>query len=162
MWANPFFGSVKLITDSKGGLKMARFQPISETEMDLFFKDKGFSHVLLEGTTEKVYAKLVAPNTSLRIYSSIESGTSRQCGEDAIRVVLATRNPSGIKIVGSSRRVNRTKNWRDNLQKRLDSWLEMLGPPCPKCGAAMVERSGAYGEFWGCSNYPECKGLIKI
>lgn len=26
-------------------------------------------------------------------------------------------------------------------------------PICPKCGAAMVERSGPYGRFWGCSNY---------
>ncbi len=140
---------------------MASFQPISETEMDLFLRDKGFQHVQLEGTLEKVYAKLVAPNTSLRIYSSIVQGTSRQCGDDAIRVVLASRQKQGIKLVGSSRRVNRTKNWRDNLQKRLDGWADMLGPNCPKCGGGMVERSGAYGDFWGCCNFPECKGLCK-
>ena len=134
---------------------MASFQPISETEMDLFLRDKGFQHVQLEGTLEKVYAKLVAPNTSLRIYSSIVQGTSRQCGDDAIRVVLASRQKQGIKLVGSSRRVNRTKNWRDNLQKRLDGWADMLG------GGGMVERSGAYGDFWGCCNFPECKGLCK-
>lgn len=26
-------------------------------------------------------------------------------------------------------------------------------PICPKCGGSMVERSGPYGRFWGCSNY---------
>ena len=28
---------------------------------------------------------------------------------------------------------------------------------CPKCGSAMVGRSGKYGQFWGCSNYPACR-----
>ena len=28
---------------------------------------------------------------------------------------------------------------------------------CPKCGSKLVEKSGRYGHFWGCSNYPECK-----
>jgi ssDNA-binding Zn-finger/Zn-ribbon topoisomerase 1 len=28
---------------------------------------------------------------------------------------------------------------------------------CPKCGNIMKKRSGIYGEFWGCSGYPECR-----
>ena len=28
---------------------------------------------------------------------------------------------------------------------------------CPKCGSPLVIRKGKYGEFVGCSNYPECK-----
>lgn len=28
---------------------------------------------------------------------------------------------------------------------------------CPRCGAALKERKGQYGTFWGCSNYPNCK-----
>ncbi len=28
---------------------------------------------------------------------------------------------------------------------------------CPKCDGALVERSGKYGAFWGCSNYPKCR-----
>ena len=27
---------------------------------------------------------------------------------------------------------------------------------CPNCGSELVKRNGAYGEFWGCSNYPDC------
>ena len=42
-----------------------------------------------------------------------------------------------------------------------------LTPACPKCGSAMVPRiakSGANegGKFWGCSNYPKCKGIINV
>ncbi len=33
-----------------------------------------------------------------------------------------------------------------------------VGPVCPQCGAPMVERTGRYGRFWGCSRYPACAG----
>jgi len=28
---------------------------------------------------------------------------------------------------------------------------------CPKCGGDLIEKSGKYGKFLGCSNYPKCK-----
>jgi len=28
---------------------------------------------------------------------------------------------------------------------------------CPRCGGTLVRRSGKYGSFYGCSNYPSCK-----
>lgn len=31
-------------------------------------------------------------------------------------------------------------------------------PECPECGGGMVSRSSAWGKFWGCKAYPECKG----
>ncbi|WP_417775258.1 topoisomerase DNA-binding C4 zinc finger domain-containing protein [Stutzerimonas xanthomarina] len=44
---------------------------------------------------------------------------------------------------------------------------EVQTPYCPKCGSLMVLRiakSGPYSgkEFWGCSKYPNCKGLLNI
>jgi hypothetical protein len=38
-------------------------------------------------------------------------------------------------------------------------------PTCPKCGAGMVARKGQSGalagkEFWGCSTFPRCHGLL--
>jgi len=33
---------------------------------------------------------------------------------------------------------------------------------CEKCGAAMVVKSGRYGKFLACSNYPECKNTKKM
>lgn len=37
-------------------------------------------------------------------------------------------------------------------------------PACPACGASMVKRTAkrgtnAGGQFWGCSNYPDCRGV---
>ena len=40
-------------------------------------------------------------------------------------------------------------------------------PGCPVCGKAMVLRTAQNGknagkQFWGCSAYPDCKGLVKM
>jgi hypothetical protein len=35
------------------------------------------------------------------------------------------------------------------------------GVQCPQCGSPMVQRNGRYGEFWGCTKYPQCKGTRK-
>lgn len=42
------------------------------------------------------------------------------------------------------------KNIRDNI-------IDKDPNKCPKCGGLLVERSGKYGTFIGCSNYPKCK-----
>lgn len=33
---------------------------------------------------------------------------------------------------------------------------------CPRCGGHLVERVGRYGNFMGCSNYPECTYTHKL
>jgi len=33
---------------------------------------------------------------------------------------------------------------------------------CLKCGSEMILRSGPYSKFYGCSNYPECKNILKL
>jgi four helix bundle suffix protein len=40
-------------------------------------------------------------------------------------------------------------------------------PACPKCGKPMVLRTARTGknagqQFWGCSAYPDCKGVVKL
>jgi DNA topoisomerase-1 len=35
-------------------------------------------------------------------------------------------------------------------------------PSCPECGKPMQIRRSRFGTFWGCTGYPECKGIQKI
>ena len=40
-------------------------------------------------------------------------------------------------------------------------------PPCPQCGKPMVLRTAKSGrhagrQFWGCSAYPDCKGVVEL
>lgn len=32
---------------------------------------------------------------------------------------------------------------------------------CPKCGGKLIKRKSSYGQFIGCSNYPNCKFILK-
>ncbi|EOF6042473.1 topoisomerase DNA-binding C4 zinc finger domain-containing protein, partial [Salmonella enterica] len=33
------------------------------------------------------------------------------------------------------------------------------GPPCPVCGGRTAQRQGKNGVFFGCVNYPACRGI---
>lgn len=48
------------------------------------------------------------------------------------------------------------------MSARLEARTEPDAPSCPECGAAMRKRTSSRGPFWGCSTYPQCKGLRKI
>jgi hypothetical protein len=43
----------------------------------------------------------------------------------------------------------------EQTQKELNEGL------CPRCGGKLVERTGKYGLFYGCENYPKCKFILK-
>jgi len=45
--------------------------------------------------------------------------------------------------------------------------IQESSPRCPKCGSEMVLRTAKRGDnqggkFWGCSKYPECRGIINF
>ncbi|MHB8513060.1 MAG: type I DNA topoisomerase [Actinomycetota bacterium] len=39
---------------------------------------------------------------------------------------------------------------------------ELTDTPCPICGKPMLKRSGRYGQFLGCQDYPSCKGTMNL
>jgi restriction system protein len=54
-------------------------------------------------------------------------------------------------------------------EDQLVSGLETISsiPLCPKCDSSMVRRTAHNGsnigrDFWGCSKYPSCKGIVPI
>jgi hypothetical protein len=141
---------------------MAKSIHISRTDMANFLSRQGFMEVKIPGTREMVMGRIVAPGMCLRVYTSVEGEQTRDNGEDAIRCVLVTKVADNTRIVGSDRRVHRVEGWKANLQNRLDNWRDQLGPTCPKCGAPTTRRRSRRGFFWGCSNYPNCRGLVPI
>ena len=64
--------------------------------------------------------------------------------------------------------VNRT-GWKAHLQharsvrQRVSERNQKVGSGiCPNCGGRLIRRSGTYGLFYGCSNYPRCKYTLDI
>lgn len=55
----------------------------------------------------------------------------------------------------------------ERLETRREKAIKGEAPACPNCGIPMLKRMQKKGqgqgrEFWGCSNYPQCKGIRPI
>jgi hypothetical protein len=148
---------------------MAHYKNVTAAEMDAFLTPLGFKVVNLkkcdpnDRTTEIVYSKRVDRNNfqlSLRVYTGIVAGESREVGADAMRATLFLRtwNPqkNGWELVclNGSKRVHRVENWQKNLKDRLDKWDEQF-KTCPTCGLPlMLKKARSTGKkFLGCTGF---------
>ncbi len=143
---------------------MSKYINISIEEMEQFLIPQGFRKIEIPGTVELVYGKRVDTKDlqlSLRVYTGINpDGQSRKVGADAIRVDLFGMVENKPAYLGGSKRVHRVAGWRENLQNRLNNWLDFLPKEkCPECGYPMVLRTAkATGnKFLGCVRYPLCR-----
>ena len=51
----------------------------------------------------------------------------------------------------------------DNIhKKKMKEKIAINEGICPKCGGTLILKSGKYGDFYGCGNYPECRYTKKI
>jgi len=98
----------------------------------------------------------------------------------AVNEALTTQFPSVVDLgftaalelkldsieAGESPWVPVVSGWYEPFSKVLEDAQESMprvkikaeptGSACPKCGADLVMRSGRFGDFVGCSRYPEC------
>ena len=49
-----------------------------------------------------------------------------------------------------------------SIGRDINNMSEQVIPVCPQCGGEMAERKGAYGQFYGCKGYPQCKGTLQV
>ncbi|MGJ7610676.1 MULTISPECIES: restriction endonuclease [unclassified Variovorax] len=102
--------------------------------------------------------------------------TSGSFSEDA----KAFADGRNVKLVDGHRLFGLIRQARQSLSSRVDA-ADRLHPPvspsapgvaaseavCPACGSGMVKRiakkgANAGGQFWGCSQYPSCRGVRSI
>lgn len=101
----------------------------------------------------------------LRIFSTIDqkNDRARSKGSDAIRLVIW--NNHLVKPMGGRKKTLRIETYCKNLLEKIEDIFashEDYVVECDNCGAWMVIRDGQYGEFYGCSNYPDCKNTKEI
>jgi restriction system protein len=95
-------------------------------------------------------------------------------GERAVQQVLAGRvhyQCDGAQVVTNSELMPRARKLASECEVRvverpeLTRLLQLAGmvespvlldpPPCNRCGVRLVPRSGPFGPFWGCRNFPQ-------
>lgn len=105
---------------------MRTYYSISLEEMDIFLRHRGFTPLQLPNIKEAVYGHIIDRNVCVRVYTGIVNGSSRERGEDAIRVVTVKKLYDG-KIVPISSKVSkvyRLENWQDTLRTRIDNVID--------------------------------------
>jgi hypothetical protein len=122
--------------------------------------DNNLKRLETPNTKEIVFGEpYLGGRIQLRVYSTLRKHDNepRKSGDDAIRVVLYDKTRR--KIVDGAKRTHRTKNWRQNLKKRVKK-MRNRGRQMSrcKCGGIMIPR----GNFLGCSNYPDCQNTQKL
>jgi DNA topoisomerase-1 len=66
---------------------------------------------------------------------------------------------------GDAEQVKTLRDFYENFEPLLNKAYDgmekiapkLAGEDCPECGHPLVHRQSRYGEFIGCSNYPECR-----
>lgn len=141
-----------------------RYVEINEIEFRRVIEDNmGFTEVSISGVTEKVWDHpITGTKYNIRVFSTIQNGKSRKCGQDAIRVTLFDMEKN--RPVAVEKKVLRTQSALVNMKERareLWRYVRLGDNICPDCGGLLVPRKGKYGEFYGCSNFPACHHIKK-
>jgi replicative superfamily II helicase len=130
---------------------------ITQKEFEDVLTKNGYKWEMVKDSYAKETVYLINSNgIFVKIFSSIENGVSRPVGADAVRIV-AWDPVSGLPVMGSEGRVNRTDGWRENLVARIETVRsKMVGvEKCKICGGIMVERTNSKtkDKFLGCLNW---------
>lgn len=148
-----------------------RYRAFSFSEINTVMTTIAFKAVNVPGTLEHVFERRIhnvpgqPDRYTVRIYTSVDkqTGFTRDCGEDAIRVTLCDGEKDHKVLLSWS--VLRTENAFENTKKRArQAWKYAITPghQCRRCGSLMIERDGKLGRFLGCTGYPECEATRDI
>lgn len=121
---------------------LSRWPHLRVIPVVVFTGDANLSHV--SSNNHVVYISSLL--STIREYRNI------YLSEDDVSQVAALLNASNIRgLVDNATHVQNVKAAQWHTASKISSGI------CPKCGGALVRRSGKYGSFYGCSNYPKCK-----
>ncbi len=87
-----------------------------------------------------------------QLRNTISKYTNVEISHDQVNTIIEQFQK--VNIVDSEQRKQHVKDVRANVQERQK---KIANGVCPRCGGALVQRVGRYGNFYGCSNYPKCK-----
>lgn len=73
--------------------------------------------------------------------------------QNAYNIIMSNRITNEETITNHNYNVTQYVKYKEEL---------LNNEICPRCHSKLIRRSGRYGEFLGCSNYPNCKFNKKI
>lgn len=91
------------------------------------------------------------------IKNYIESvSTEEKISVEEMRNILDTLNSAKTSGAQAKKEhVAEAKQKKQEVEQKISLGI------CPRCGGNIVERSGKYGSFIGCDNFPKCRFILK-
>jgi len=90
-----------------------------------------------------------------------EEKTSEVCEKCGAPMVIKVSRHGKFLACTKYPECKNTKSLDENGQIEAKEPEKLLEEKCPDCGAPLVEKTGRFGPFIGCSNYPKCKYIKK-
>lgn len=119
-------------------------------------------------------AKTLQPILGIELDDKSHQRTDRQERDDFVNHVFETAKLPLMHIsvqhgYSQSQLKNQLSAYISGTPIKVDQPEEAkeTSPRCPKCGSEMVLRTAKRGDnqggkFWGCSKYPDCRGILNI
>ncbi|WP_035177827.1 NERD domain-containing protein [Alkalihalobacterium bogoriense] len=130
-------------------------------------EDKGYFHSIIVFSTNSTFKFDMSFTSAVviqfpQLLSEIKqrnaqsiSGLELRAIDKALEQVVITDKQEKRQV--KRKHVEVIKNNRANERKQ-----EVHDNICPKCGGQLSVRSGEFGSFLGCSNYPKCRYTNKV
>lgn len=136
-----------------GNVKNRFYNPIKQNKTHIYHLSK-----LLKPNI-KIYNIVVFINADISNVSA-----NGVCNENEIENVIDSGSETVLTAADMDAYYNKLLTYKSDplLAKDHVKNIEILKNNlkdgiCPRCGAQLVVHKGKNGEFWGCSNYPNCK-----
>lgn len=107
--------------------------------------------VFVQGNIKFIKASNVIRLESLKKYVQ-QNGTATLSSEQIVDAANRIRMLKESNTVTAKEHIEEIQKMQEDIQNNI----------CPRCGSALILRHGKYGDFYGCSKYPECKFTKKI
>ncbi len=88
--------------------------------------------------------------------------TDYVCEKCGAKMVIKTGKFGKFLACPNYPKCKNTKNLDENGNIAESKEPEVSDVVCEKCGAKMVVKTGRYGKFLACPNYPKCKNIVNI
>ena len=88
--------------------------------------------------------------------------TDYVCEKCGAKMVIKTGRYGRFLACPNYPKCKNTKNLDENGKPIEHAEPEQSDVVCEKCGAKMVIKTGRYGKFLACPNYPKCKNIVNI
>lgn len=137
-----------------GKVKNKFYNPIMQNKTHIYALSK------VIGRSDCFVSIIVFPKAKLMTYTTADVGYITDIGKryrQQVNKIFSVDEMNSIYIKLLKFKNNPSVSTRDHVRGIERMKTNIDNNICPRCGKSLVLRKGKYGNFYGCSGFPQCK-----